>query len=128
MTTPFDFIKSVSETKTDLIGTSEDPLATEKEYNAYMVNRGFSYFPDTILHANEMNQFPGIPNYAQYIYYMSALRSRKRFSKWFKAEKNSDLDLIQKHYQCNRTIAKQYLELLSSENLERINKTMDVGG
>lgn len=128
MTTPFDFIKSVSETKEDLIGNSDDPTTAEKDYNAYMVNRGLSFFPDTVLHANEMNQFSGIPKYAQYMYYMSALRSRKRYSKWLKAEKNEALDAIQRYYQCNRMVAKSYLPLLSEEDLILINKSMDTGG
>lgn len=126
--TPFDFIKSASETKEDLIANSDDPETTEKDYNAYMVNRGFSFFPDTILHANEMNMNSHLPKYAQYLYYMSALRSRKRYSKWLKADKNEKLDAVQKYYQCNRNTAKSYLALLTDEDFIVINKGMDTGG
>jgi len=126
--TPFDFIKSASETKVNLIADSYNPEYIEKQYNAYMVNKGFSYFPDTILHANEMNRLYDIPNNAQYIYYMDVLRKRKRFSKWNKLSKNVDLDVIQEYYQCNRNVAKQYLKVLTSENLETINKNMTTGG
>ena len=79
---PFDFMNAASFSKKNLIGESDNPELTEKEYNPYIVNRGFTYFEDTILHANEMNQrhelFPG----AQFEYYRSVLRKRKRFSKW----------------------------------------------
>lgn len=126
--TPFEFIKSASETKVNLIADSDNPEYTEKQYNAFMVNKGFSYFPDTILHANEMNRLYEIPNNAQYVYYMDVLRKRKRFSKWNKLSKNVDLDVIQEYYQCNRNVAKQYLKILTPENLETINKNMTKGG
>ena len=53
---PFDFMNAASFTKADVIKDSENPDITEKQYNAYIVNRGFTNFEDTILHANEMNQ------------------------------------------------------------------------
>ena len=53
---PFDFMNAASLSKQDLIGDSENPELTEKQYSPYIVNRGFANFEDTILHANEMNQ------------------------------------------------------------------------
>jgi hypothetical protein len=126
--TPFDFIKSVSHTKQDIIKNDDFPEQIEKTYNGYIVNRGFSYFEDTILHANEMNLRPILFKDAQYRYYMGALRPRNRFSKWHKAEKNSDLDMIQEYYQCNRTVAKQYMKVLTSSDLKMINNKMAKGG
>jgi len=125
---PFDFIKSASNTKQNLIAESDNPEYVEKQYNPFLVNKGFSYFPDTILHANEMNRLFDIPNGAQYTYYLDVLRKRNRFKKWNKLEKNAELDMIQEYYQCNRNVAKQYLKTLSPENLEIINKNMTKGG
>ena len=59
---PFDFINSVSHNKKDLITDSENPEFAEKLYQPFLVNRGLSYFPDTILYANEMNQRFEAPN------------------------------------------------------------------
>jgi hypothetical protein len=126
--TPFDFIKAASHTKKNLIEESENPKLTEKQYNAYIVNKGFSYFEDTILHANEMNQRPNLFPSAQFKYYIAALRPRNRFSKWYKAEKNEDLDAIQHVYSCNRTIAKMYLKILSNDDLKKIHSKMNKGG
>ena len=126
--TPFDFIKSVSHTKKDLIKSDDYPDQIEKLYNGYIVNRGFSYFEDTVLHANEMNMHPILFKDAQYRYYMGALRPRNRYSKWHKAENNKDLDMIQEYYQCNRTVAKQYMKVLSEEDLKIINNKMAKGG
>ena len=120
--TPFDFITSASHTKTDLsehIG----------QYVPFIVNKGFSYFQDTILHANEMNIHHSIPKEHQYSYYMTAIKARKRFSKWAGKNENKDtLDLIQRYFQCNRTIAKQYLSVLTPENVTEINNRLTEGG
>lgn len=125
---PFDFINAASHSKEDLIGKSENPSMTEKEYVAYIINRGFSYFDDTILHANEMNQRAHLFQRGQFDYYRGVLRSRKRFSKWHKAEKDKDLDAIQQVYSCNRTVAKLYIKALSAEQLKIVHSKLEVGG
>lgn len=125
---PFDFMNAVSFDKKDIISQDENPELAEKQYSAYMVNRGFSNFEDTILHANEMNMRAHLFNDAQFTYYLGALRKRKRFSKWTKAEKNADLDAIQHVYNCNRTIAKLYLKALSQEDLKKLHESMALGG
>lgn len=125
---PFDFINSASKSKVNLIAESDQPDVTESQYNAYIVNRGFSLHSDTILHANEMNIRHNLFKAAQYQYYLGALRSRDRRSKWFKLEKDSDLDAIQEVYQCNRLIARQYLKVLTPEALEVINNKVSKGG
>lgn len=126
--TPFDFMNAVSFTKEDLIGKHDNPDQAERLYVPYMVNRGFANFEDTILHANELNQRAHLFDRAQFDYYRGALRKRKRFSKWPKADKNIDLDAIQEVYQCNRTIAKLYLKALSAEDLKTIHTKLETGG
>jgi hypothetical protein len=122
--TPFDFIKSVSNNKKDLL--RDDPEAV-KQYAAFIVNRGLGYFPDTVLIANEMNLYPSVPAAAHYYYYMNAIRKGNRFSKWFKAEPSEDLDLIQNVYKVRREVAKQYLKVLSKENLQSLRELVDTG-
>ena len=126
--TPFDFIKSASQTKQDLIKQSDQPEYVEKQYVPYVVNRGFSNFEDSILHANELNKLNHLSKYAQYKYYLSVLRPRNRFSKWNKHKNDETLDLVQQFYQCNREVAKQYMTVLTFENIETINKHMAKGG
>jgi hypothetical protein len=125
---PFDFMNAVSFDKKDVISNHESPELAEKQYSGYMVNRGFSHFEDTILHANEMNMRHHLFNHAQFNYYLGALRKRKRFSKWTKADKSADLDAIQHVYSCNRTVAKLYLKALSKEDLQVIHSKMATGG
>jgi trimethylamine:corrinoid methyltransferase-like protein len=126
--TPFDFMNAASFSKEDLIRDSDIPEHTEKMYTPYIVNRGFTNFEDTILHANEMNMRHGLFSGAQFDYYKSVLRKRKRFSKWPKADKDINLDAIQKVYECNRTVAKQYLKVLNKEQLETIHDKINEGG
>lgn len=126
--TPFDFIKSASQNKKDLIRGSEYPEMAEKQYNAFIINRGFSYFEDTILHANEMNMRSHLFEDAQYRYYLGVLRTRNRFSKWHKAEKNKDLDAIQEVYSVSRVVAKQYLKVLSKDQLATVHEKLEKGG
>lgn len=125
---PFDFMEAASFSKEDLIRNNESPEMIEKQYNAYIVNRGFTNFEDTILHANEMNMRHHLFPAAQFDYYRGVLRKRKRFSKWYKAEKNEDLDAIQQVYSCNRTVAKMYLKALSKEDLQRVHDRLTTGG
>ena len=125
---PFDFMNAASFSKEDLIHNNENPNLIEKQYTPYVVNRGFTNFEDTILHANEMNMRHHLFPAAQFDYYRGALRKRKRFSKWPKAEKSTDLDTIQHVYSCNRTVAKMYLKALSKEDLQQLHNKMITGG
>tara|TARA_Y100000389_G_scaffold160345_1_gene162468 strand:+ start:680 stop:1078 length:399 start_codon:yes stop_codon:yes gene_type:complete len=125
---PFDFMNAVSFSKADIIKDNDNPELIEKQYNAYIVNRGFTNFQDTILHANEMNQRHELFPAAQFDYYRAVLRKRKRFSKWPKADKDINLDAIQEVYQCNRTVAKQYLKVLNEEQLKDVHARLVTGG
>jgi hypothetical protein len=48
---PFEYLNAINTTKKDVMVDD----VSEKAYSPFMVNRGLSYFPDTILYANEMN-------------------------------------------------------------------------
>jgi hypothetical protein len=126
--TPFDFMTAASFSKEDLIGDNENPEYIEKMYTPFMVNRGFSNFQDTILHANEMNQRPDLFGRAQFDYYRAVLRKGKRFSKWPKATKDKDLDALQIVYECNRVVAKQYFNALSAEDMKTVHDKLIKGG
>ena len=121
MTTPFDFINSISQSKKNLM---EDPQA-EKEYNAFMVNRGLSYFPDAILYANEMNTLHHLDNRLQYHYLINIVRPRKRFSKWAKKKEDSDLALVMQCFGYSIDKAKSALALLSSEQLKVMREKIE---
>ena len=121
---PFDFLNAINDTKVNLI---VDDI-TEKAYNPFMVNRGLSYFPDTILIANEMNLVPHLEKKLQFDFHINMVRKRKRFSKWAKAETNSDLEVVKEYYGYSNEKARQALTLLSPDQLEKIRTKVSKGG
>ena len=112
-----DFLNSINDTKVNAMDTD---INCERLYIPYVVNRCMSYFPDTILYANEMNRFAGIPNKLQYDYYLNSVRKRKRFSKWLKNEISDDIDLIKQHFGYSEKKAREALEILGEAGLAEI--------
>lgn len=124
--TPFDFINAICDNKNkDLI---KEPQA-EKDYKAFIINRGLAYFPDTVLQANEMNLHHAIPKDWQFSYLLNTITKKKRFSKWAeKASKTDDLEMVMQYYDYSKRKAMVALELLTEEQLNMIKRKMDKGG
>lgn len=120
----FDIINSINSKKNNLL---EEGIP-EKEYVPFIINKNFSYFSDTVMHANELNSKPLIPKKYQYEYYLKSIRPRKRFSKWFKKTDSPNLDLIKKYYNVSNKKAIEYLNILSKEQIAFISNEMDEGG
>ena len=118
---PFELIKSISNTKKDI-------LENEKDYNAFMVNRGLSYFPDTVIYANEMNRFHHLDQRLQYHFLINTIRKRNRFSKWNKSIESENISAIKKFYGYSNEKARDVLPLLSNENLKTIRGRIQHGG
>ena len=113
--TPFDFINSISLTKQDIF-TEE----TESGYVPFIVNRGLSYFIDTVLYANQMNQSAVVDKRLQYDYLFHSIRRGKRFSRWAKAENNEDLNIIKEYYGFDDKKASEAVGLLSKQQIKLI--------
>ena len=123
--TPFDFINAINFTKQNLF---EDPQAN-KDYNAWIINKGLSYFPDTLLYANEMNRHYGILKHWQFLFLLNSITKKKRFSKWSKKDTISDsLRLVKEYYGYSNEKAKQALSVLSEEQLAMIEQKLYKGG
>ncbi len=118
---PFEIINSISNTKKDI-------LENEKDYNAFMVNRGLSYFPDTVIYANEMNKFHHLDSRLQYQFLINTIRKRNRFSKWNKSIESKNINAIKKYYNYSNEKARDVLPLLSNENLNTIRGRINYGG
>jgi hypothetical protein len=123
---PFDFLNAINTTKKDLL--REDPL-NEKDYSPYMVNRGLSYFSDTVMMANEMNRNSGIPKKWQNDFLLNTISKKKRFSQWHKKDKNSEsLQLIMEYYKYSTERAKEVLSIFTEQQIESIKQRMNRGG
>ena len=121
---PFEYCNAINYTKKDIM---IDDVA-EKAYAPYMVNRQLSYFNDTVLAANEMNLKHHIDNRLQFDFFINIIRKRKRFSKWFKPEQISDLDVVKKYYGYSNEKARQVLTLLSTDQINELKNKVARGG
>ena len=124
MSNPFDYLNSINSTKKNMMRGSENDELAEKQYNAFMVNRGLSYFQDTVALANEMNQRSGLDNKMQYEFLLNLVRQRKRFSKWHKKDENKKIDLLCEHYECSQRKAIEILSVLTDEQVDEICELM----
>tara|TARA_B110000444_G_scaffold94743_1_gene89627 strand:+ start:3325 stop:3702 length:378 start_codon:yes stop_codon:yes gene_type:complete len=121
---PFEYLKAINESKKDIM---IDDLA-EKEYNSFIVNRGLSYFKDTILYANEMNRFHHLDSRLQFDFLINIIRKKKRWSKWIKASEVDNLELIKEYYGYSNEKAKSALSLMSNEQIEQLKMRIYKGG
>jgi len=121
---PFDFLNAINDTKEQLI---VDDI-TEKQYNPYMVNRGLSWFQDTVLIANEMNCNYQLSPKEQFSFLINMVRRRKRFSKWEKRKNDVDIEAVKEFYGYSNEKARVALSMLSTEQIKTIKKKVDKGG
>ena len=121
---PFNYLNAINYTKQNIM---VDDL-TEKAYNPFMVNRSLSYFNDTVLFANEMNQHHHLDNRLQFDFFINIVRKKRRFSKWNKPETVSDVEVVKEYYGYNNEKARQVLTLLTSKQIDELKKKVFKGG
>ena len=117
----FDIINNISSSNTTM-------EYHESDYKQRVINKGFSYFIDSILYVNEVNQRYGLTNKQHYDYLFNSLRKKQRRSKWFKKTPLDNVDLVMQTYKYNQTKAEEALKLLSEERLNALQKKFERGG
>lgn len=121
--TPFDIIGQLC--------SKELPFDSidENEYNSFLINRGMSYFIDTVMLSNLMNIHPSIPKSWQYDFYNNTIKpKKKRFSRWAKSETDDTLDLISSAYNINYKKASEIRKLLTENDIEFLREKTFRGG
>lgn len=122
---PFDYVKEILQGKKQLI---TDEL-TEKEYVAFIINRGLSYHIDCIMFANEMNMRHSIDKKLQNDFLINTIRSKKRpFAKWIKLEKNENIELLKIYFKFSDSKAIEALKILTPEDIQEIKENITTGG
>tara|TARA_B100001123_G_C15142463_1_gene960088 strand:+ start:319 stop:702 length:384 start_codon:yes stop_codon:yes gene_type:complete len=121
---PFEFIKAINANKNIM---KNDVLA-EKEYIPFLVNRGLSFFQDTILQVNEMNRCHYLDKKLQFDYLLNNIRPRNRWSKWLKPSKIENLEIVKSYFGFGNEKAKDALEVLSDTQIEEIKTQLTKGG
>lgn len=121
-----DYLNSINFTKNNILD-SEDP-GWEKHYPPYIVNKCMSHHMDTVMYANEMNQYPNLDKKLQYDFFINTVRSRKRFSPWDKKQKMNDLEVVKQYYGYSNEKARQALNILTPDQLDFIKTKLNKGG
>ena len=116
---PFEYVKSINEKKElrDLSG-----------YNPFLTNRAFAYHMDTILYAEEMNQYHNLSPTLQYDFYYHSVRRGRRFGFPPKVEDDHNLQLVMDYFQCSKQKAIEYLRVLTLSDISGIIQQSDKGG
>ena len=121
---PFDFVKSVSYDKKDIMIDEVE----EKNYAPFLINKSLSYHQDSVFFTNEMNCRHGLDHRLQYLFLLNTLRKRQRFSQWSKPYLSKKLDTIKDYYKVSTLKAKEYMEVLSDKEVRELKNRMKTGG
>ena len=119
-----DILKSINLTKdTDLID-----VYNESDYPSWVVNRALSFYPDTILQVNEINQHSQMPRTMQYKYLLYSVRKKNRYSPWLKVKLDPGVQLIKEYFGYSTRKAREVLPMFTNEDLEELKLILDKGG
>ena len=125
---PFDYLNAINNTKENVIEDSDNPELAEKLYPPYLVNRGLSFFIDTVYLANEMNRHHHLQNKMQFDFLINIVRKKKRFSKWFKAQPDEEVEAVMNYYGYSQDKARQVVGLLTQDQITQIIERQRKGG
>ena len=116
---PFDYVKGINtkQYNHDLVG-----------YNPFLTNRCFSMHMDTIMLAEQMNQYHQLSPSLQYDFYYYAVRKGKRFGFPPKVEEIPNLEVVMDYFGYSRQKAIEALKLLTVDDIRGMITSMDKGG
>ena len=117
---PFDYVKSINQKS----GYMEDLSG----YNPYLTNAAFSQHMDTVMLAEEMNQYHWLSPELQYDFYYYGVRRGKRFGFPKKQDVEDNVQLVMDYYKYSHAKALEALEILSAEQLNMMRAKLDKGG
>lgn len=120
---PFDYISAIN--GNDAAFWDDE---REKEYNAFIINKGLSYNRETIIQANEVNSRPHLDRKLQFDFLINTIRPRKRFDKWIKPEKDEVLDVVKEYYGYSNRQARQVLDLHTPAQIDLMRTRLNKGG
>jgi hypothetical protein len=121
----FDFLNSINYDKKALLDGEEKDANL---YKPYQINRGLSFFVDTIFYSNEMNCNWQLDKKMQFDFYRLAIRKMKRFSRWTKKETQENIELIKEVFGYTDTKAQEVLNIFSPKDFEELKKSLYKGG
>ena len=125
---PFKFfLGSINITKENVL-LDDSNGKIEEAYNPFIINKTLSYFPDTIMQSNTMNQFFDLDKKLQYEFLLNSIRKKKRFSRWIKSNIEENVDTVKQYYKVGNEKAVEILSLLNDEQISIIKSELSEGG
>ena len=112
-----DYLNAINYSKDDLFADEE----AAKGYVPFIVNRSLSYFPDTILQANDMNTNADLGKREQFDYLRHSVRKRRRFSKWLKKTEDKRIESVKIYYNLGTKKALESMRVLSDSQVDEIH-------
>lgn len=122
---PFDFLKTITQTKENLMDQSD---LNERDYEPFLVNRGLSYYPDTIFYAQQATEYSHLDKRLQYDYLFYAIPQKKRFAAWPKKIDQTTLECVKRVYGYGNEKAIEAMSILKPEQIAEILRICDGGG
>lgn len=120
---PFEFTKSISDTKEDIYE------GNEKDYNPFVINKALSFNPDCVFIANELNRHSDIPKRAQYYLWLNSIEKKRRYGKWVKKDSiPDDIELIKEAFDYSNDKALAVLPLFTDKKLLELKELLNKGG
>ena len=121
----FDHIKNITTTKGPYLG--------DEGWNNWMINRYLSMDPDycEVVNLVQKNTWQMKGEYL-YNLYKDLIPQQYKFLKYIKAAKKSDykkddIDAVKKYFEISEKQAKEYIEMLPSDELETIKQQINGG-
>ena len=112
-----DYLNASNYSKDDLFADEE----AAKGYVPFIVNRSLSYFPDTILQANDMNIHADLGKREQFDYLRHSIRKRRRFSKWLRKTEDKRIESVKIYYNLGTKKALESMRVLSDRQIDEIH-------
>jgi len=121
-----EYLNAINYTKENLLDTEDESV--EKKYTPFVINRCLSYFIDTVLYVNEMNQRGHLDKKMQFDYLLNSIRKNKRYSKWLKRESEENLDLVKQFYGYSDSKAREILDIITEDDIVWMREKLNIGG
>ncbi len=121
------FLGSINITKENVL-LEDSNGKIEEAYNPFIINKSLSYFPDTIMQSNTMNQYFELDKKLQYDFLLNSVRKKKRFSKWIKSNIEEKVEIVKQYYKVGNEKAVEILSLLNNAQIISIKKELSEGG
>jgi hypothetical protein len=115
---PFDVVNAIASGNREF----KQNEGFAKAYVPFIINRQFSYFTDTVLIANQLNEMAHLDKDLQWEFAINTIKPKKRFAKWAKREVLQDIDMVKRYYNYNDAKARSALSRLTKEQLDHIRQ------